>query len=101
MADDELLVLREQLPLPKPYVAPASDTERRLAAIWCTALSMDRVGIADSYHDLGGDSVLAAVIFGEIEDTFAITLSMATLVDRPTIAELAAKIDAMTATGRD
>lgn len=54
---------------------------------------MDCVGIHDSYHDLGGDSLLAAVIFSKIEDAFRIEISMGTIVDAPTIAELAAEID--------
>ena len=81
--------------MPRPYVAPRTPTEQRLAEIWRTALSMDRVGVEDSYNDLGGDSFLAAIIFKMIEDTFRVTIPMATLVDAPTIAELAPKIEGL------
>jgi acyl carrier protein len=89
-----MLVLREQLPLPRPYVAPRTPTERKLAAIWCEVLTMDRIGIEDAYTDLGGDSFLAALVFTMIQDRFAISLPLSILVTSPTIAELAARLDA-------
>lgn len=92
-SDNSSLVLREYLPLPRSYRAPGGPTEARLAEIWCTVLSMDRVGVDDNYHDLGGDSFHAEAICVMIEEAFAITVSIATLIDAPTIAELAVKID--------
>jgi len=90
---EPLLVLRDQLPLPQPYTAPRTSTETVLAEIWRTALSMDSVGIFDSYLDLGGDSFLATVIFSMIETAIGVTIPMSLLVSSPTIAELAQKID--------
>jgi acyl carrier protein len=92
-------VLRQQLPLPRPYVAPRTPTEQRLAEIWRSVLSMDCICIEDGYYDLGGDSFLAARIFTLIEDTFQVAVPMAILVDAPTIAELALKIDKLLSTG--
>ena len=89
------LVLREQLPLSKTYVAPRTPTEQRLAEIWRTVLSMDFVGVEDDYFDLGGDSLLAAAIFGRIGHTFQIAIPMATLIEAPSIAQLASRIDAL------
>ena len=89
------IVLRRQLPLLGPYVAPRTATERKLAEIWCKTLGMDQIGIADGYEDLGGDSLRAAGIFAEIEQTFAIEIPMATLVDAPTIEQLARSVDAL------
>jgi acyl carrier protein len=91
------MVLRRQFPLLGPYVPPRTPTEQKLAEIWRSALGMDQIGIADSYEDLGGDSLLAAGIFAEIERTFAIEIAMATLVDAPTIQQLAPRIDALVA----
>jgi acyl carrier protein len=90
---EQSLVLRQQLPLPRPYIAPQTATEEKLAEIWRTALSMDCVGVEDSYHDLGGDSFIAAILFAMIEAEFGITVPMATLVDAPTIATLAMHMD--------
>jgi acyl carrier protein len=96
---EQPLVRREQLPLPRPYVAPRTPTEQRLTEIWQTALSMDRVGVEDGYFDLGGDSFLAATIFRMIEEKFRVSLPMAILVDSPTIAALAPKIDGFISDG--
>lgn len=92
---EQPLVRREQLPLPRSYVAPRSPTEKQLAEIWRTVLSMDRVGIEDCYYDLGGDSFLATTIFHMMEETFRVALPMAVLVDAPTIAQLAPKVDVL------
>jgi acyl carrier protein len=88
-----VLVLRREFPLLGTYVAARTPTERKLAEIWRDALGMDQVGIADSYQDLGGDSLRAAGIFAEIEETFAIVIPMASLIDAPTIEQLARRID--------
>ena len=87
------LILRGQLPLTRPYVGPRSPTEQKLAGIWAAVLSMDCVGVDDSYNELGLDSFLAEVIFTQIEETFGLRLPMATLTSEPTVARLAAMID--------
>jgi acyl carrier protein len=100
---DQALVLREHLPLGRPYLAPRTQTERQLAEIWQQVLSMDAVGVEDDYNDLGGDSMLAAAIFGMIERSFAVVLPLKVLLDSPTVAKLAVKVDAQvaaTAAGR-
>jgi acyl carrier protein len=92
--DSGTTVLRRQLPLLGPYVAPRTATERKLADLWRDALGMDQVGVRDGYEDLGGDSLRAAGIFAEIEQTFGIEIPMATLVEAPTIEQLARRVDA-------
>jgi len=74
-------------------VAPRTPTEQKLAEIWCDVLGVDRVGITDDYEDLGVDSLLAASIFVEIEQTFAISMPTTVLVDAPTIEKVARKVD--------
>ena len=39
------------------YVAPETDAERELAAIWIDVLQVPRVGVTESFLDLGGDSL--------------------------------------------
>ena len=60
------LVLRQDLQLLGPYVAPHTATERKLAEIFCWALSMDQVSVTDDFEELGGDSLIAATISLEI-----------------------------------
>ena len=92
--EENMLVLRRQFPLLGPYVPPRTPTEHQLTAIWCAVLTMDEIGIADNYERLGGDSLLAAGIFAEIENTFGVAIPTDSLVDAPTIEQLAQAIDA-------
>ena len=41
------------------YRAPASPTEETLAGIYAQVLGIDRVGVDDSFFELGGDSILS------------------------------------------
>src|SRR6202012_3962219 len=57
---------RDALPAPesisaaeRAYVAPSTETERRLAEIWSEVLSLERVGTEDDFFALGGHSLLA------------------------------------------
>lgn len=66
-----------------------------LVDVWRRAFDMDCVGIGDSYVDLGGDSLLAASIFAELEASFGLKLPLALLVEADTIEQLAQRIDSL------
>jgi amino acid adenylation domain-containing protein len=74
---------------PHVYVTPSTPTERALAAIWADVLRRARVGVHDNFFDLGGHSLLAARVFAEVEQQFGRRLPVGTLVEAPTIAQLA------------
>nr|WP_255032036.1 non-ribosomal peptide synthetase [Pseudomonas aeruginosa] len=56
---------RKALPAPdasesqQQYVAPVTELERTLAAIWADVLKLERVGMADNFFELGGDSIIS------------------------------------------
>jgi acyl carrier protein len=54
---------------------------------------MDCIGIKDDYEDLGGDSLLAASIFAELEKSFGVKIPWALLTQARTIEQLAIAID--------
>jgi acyl carrier protein len=64
--------------------------ETQLLAIWQRTLKIKRLGIADDFFELGGDSLLAARIFSEIKRILGKNLPLATLFQAPTIEKLAA-----------
>jgi acyl carrier protein len=88
-----MTILRSELGLAQGYVAPRSETETKLAEIWQIALNLDQVGVEDNYFWLPGDSLIAAMIFAEIERVFGVRLPMSTLVASRSVALLAQRID--------
>ncbi|MEP6912035.1 MAG: MupA/Atu3671 family FMN-dependent luciferase-like monooxygenase [bacterium] len=48
------------------YVAPGSESQRRIASIWQQALGIAEVGIHDNFFELGGDSVQAILIIAAL-----------------------------------
>jgi len=71
------------------FIPPADDLERSLARIWEKVLSVRPVGRAQNYFDLGGNSLLAARLFQEIEDAFGVRLPLSTLFHTQTVGDLA------------
>ncbi|WP_338744881.1 amino acid adenylation domain-containing protein [Pseudomonas putida] len=41
------------------YVAPQSELEQQIAAIWADVLKLERVGLSDNFFELGGDSIVS------------------------------------------
>ncbi|WP_193075958.1 non-ribosomal peptide synthetase, partial [Pseudomonas sp. FME51] len=56
---------RKALPIPdvsqlqQEYVAPQSDLEQQIAAIWADVLKVEKVGLTDNFFELGGDSIIS------------------------------------------
>ena len=71
------------------YVAPRDATEQLLAQIWAKVLKVKRVGLHDNFFDLGGHSLLAVRVAAEIENHTKTRLPLASILQSPTIAELA------------
>jgi thioesterase domain-containing protein len=92
---------RKAMPVPdstqhhahKGVVEPKTETEKLLHAIWRNVLRIDRISIHDNYFEIGGHSLLAAILFAEIEKNMHINLPLAILFDSPTIFEMAKSID--------
>ncbi len=76
-----------------PFVPARNQLERSLTAIWRNVLGIDRIGIKDNFFDLGGHSLKALSMFGQIEKQFGRTLSLSNLFTAPTIERLAKVLD--------
>src|SRR5579871_3007611 len=73
--------------------APASETETRLAEIWCQVLGIADVGRDASFFTLGGHSLLAARMVAEVRERFGIKPSVRSIFDHPTLGAFAAHVD--------
>ncbi len=74
---------------PAPRLAPASEPELRIAAVWREVLGLDEVGIEDNFFDLGGNSVGMVQAYAKLRHAFARELQITDLFRCPTIASLA------------
>ncbi|PAX59719.1 condensation domain-containing protein [Brunnivagina elsteri] len=75
----------------KKYVASRDAIEEQLTEIWERVLNIQPIGIQDNFFDLGGHSILAVLLFSQIEETFGKNLPLSTLLQSSTI-ELQAKL---------
>ena len=78
--------------LATPLVAPTTEVESKLAAIWESVLSLDRVGVDDNFFDLGGHSLAATRVVSQVIKQFQLELPLLSLFQSPTVAEMAAVI---------
>jgi len=74
------------------YVAPISATETVVAALWSDVLGIDRVGTADDFFALGGQSLIALQLVTRLRESFAIDVPVRTLFAAPTVARVAAAL---------
>jgi len=78
---------------PSGYRAPATRVEQILAGIYTHILRVDRVGLDESFFDLGGDSLSAMRAVAAINTSLATQLAVPTLIDAPSIASLSQQLD--------
>jgi acyl carrier protein len=89
---------RKALPEPEllsraEFVAPESETELRLSALWQSLLAQQQIGLHDNFFDLGGHSLLATRLLSQANREFGVSLAIRDLFALQTLAEQAAYID--------
>jgi non-ribosomal peptide synthetase component F len=71
------------------FVAPRTPTEATIADIWSEVLGVKQVGIYDNFFVLGGHSLLATQLVSRLRSIFGVSLSLRSLFDAQTVAEIA------------
>jgi acyl carrier protein len=74
------------------YRAPASLAERILAGIYAHVLGVDRVGVDESFFDLGGNSLSAMRAIAAINTAFDINLAVNTFFDASSVRSLSQQL---------
>jgi amino acid adenylation domain-containing protein len=71
------------------YVAPRTEVQKRIAAIWREVLGMEKVGVHDNFFDLGGNSLLMVRVLSKLLGDFSGKISMLDLFKHTTVDGLA------------
>ncbi|MEO8562543.1 MAG: amino acid adenylation domain-containing protein [bacterium] len=74
-------------------VAPRTETEEAIAAIWMDVLKQDAISVTDDFIALGGHSLLAIRVLGKLSRKFGVRLPLRTLFDAPTVEQLSEIVD--------
>ncbi|WP_067903435.1 non-ribosomal peptide synthetase [Nocardia vaccinii] len=89
---------RAALPIPdfsetnRPYLAPRTPKEDSLARVFAEVLGVERVGVDQSFFELGGNSLSATKVISRINSALGSTVALRDLFDAPTVAQLAARV---------
>ncbi|NVI98247.1 amino acid adenylation domain-containing protein [Myxococcus sp. AM009] len=80
------------------YLAPRDELEARIAAIWEGLLRRERVGVHDSFFDLGGNSLLATRLATRLAAALQVQAGVRTVFEHRTVAAQAAHFTQATKT---
>ena len=75
------------------YVAPRTEAEKQLAAIWGELFGIDRISAHDNFFDLGGDSLMAARLIAKLRDITQRNIPLAAIFAASTVADLAEQLE--------
>ncbi|GAC1437037.1 MAG: hypothetical protein NVSMB58_28730 [Terriglobales bacterium] len=92
-------VNRRALPVPNyvrddqaQYIAPRTEVEKTLAAIWSEVLHVPQIGVHDNFFSIGGHSLLATQVISRLRQAFNTDLPLRSMFEAPTVAELALRL---------
>lgn len=68
---------------------PYNDLQAQLLNIWEELIGIHPIGLSDNFFDLGGHSMLALRLFARIKEVWGTDLPLATLLQAPTVNQLA------------
>lgn len=92
---------RNALPVPNAnnslqedeFVAPRTPLEERVTVIIASLLGLEKVGVNENFFFIGGHSLLGTQLIARVRDAFGIDLSLRSIFDLPTPAQLAQEIE--------
>jgi hypothetical protein len=74
------------------YVAPRDALETLLADAWAKVLGLEKVGIGDSFFDIGGQSLLGTQLLSRIGELLGIRIPLRVLFAKPCVVDFGAAL---------
>jgi len=71
-----------------PYVEPRNNLETVVSSVWAFHLGLERVGLHDSFFDIGGNSLAATRIVATLRETLGVDLPLRSLLENATVLKL-------------
>ena len=75
------------------YVAPRTELEQQIAAIWQDVLKLERVGLTDNFFELGGHSLLVIKVVSRLQLELGLQLTPQQLFQAPILGDFAAGLE--------
>ncbi|MBM1106805.1 amino acid adenylation domain-containing protein [Aurantibacter crassamenti] len=75
------------------YVAPATEIEELIAAIWQEVLGTPKIGIHDNFLELGGESLMALRVASRIKEVLELNISLDLIFKLPTVFKISEHIE--------
>lgn len=79
--------------LAEPFRPPTTLVEIALAQIWQEILHVDRIGAADNFFMLGGDSLSTARVLARVNRRFGVHLTLRQAFESPKLEDLAVQVE--------
>ncbi|HUQ34165.1 MAG TPA: non-ribosomal peptide synthetase, partial [Pyrinomonadaceae bacterium] len=70
------------------YIAPQTEMEHRVVAVWREVLGAERIGVHDNFFDLGGHSLLIVRVHNKLRETLHREIPIVELFRHPTVTAL-------------
>src|SRR5450830_1390886 len=91
--------------LPKPdasltqqaWIAPVTELEQQIAAVWADILGAERVGLTDHFFEMGGHSLLAMQVVSRLRHALAREVPLKLVFEQPRLDAFAAAVQALEA----
>jgi len=96
VSQESATLLHPRPDLQSLYVAPQTEVEKTIAALWQQSLGIDQIGVHDNFFELGGDSLLAVQVLDQVRQATNTSLPVVTFYEAPTVALLAQRLQAKT-----
>jgi ubiquinone/menaquinone biosynthesis C-methylase UbiE len=81
------------------FVAPGSELEKQIGALWCATMNLERVSIRSNFFDLGGNSLMLEQLHTRLQGELGYQEPITTLFQYPTIELLAEYLAGSTSQG--